>query len=213
MEIHAYSELYIESAQNVLGHMFDYAINEVSFAPDEFAKRFAVSPIAKEIEIGNPTYVAGKTGPEIAKLILTGSGYSKEFPDEVMYIDRSPEYWAGWSLAYYQWLRNYHFMHILNAVPLSKIIKMYSIYHEMDISQFVDRLDEILKSFYPQTALRRYREIAGLSQSELASMSGVPLRQIQLFEQRQRDIKKAQSQAVLMLSKALECSMEDLIND
>ena len=36
---------------------------------------------------------------------------------------------------------------------------------------------------------------------------------IQLFEQRQRDIKKAQSQAVLMLSKTLECSMEDLIND
>ena len=101
MEIHAYSELYIDSAQKILGHMFDFAINEVGFEPDEFAKRFAVSPITKEFEKGNPTYVAGKTGPEIAKLILISSGYSKEFPDEVMYVDRSPEYWAGSSLAYY----------------------------------------------------------------------------------------------------------------
>lgn len=211
MEIHAYSELYIESAQNILGHMFDYAINEVGLEPNEFANRFVVSPISKEFEKGNPTYVAGKTGPEIAKLVLTGSGYSKSFPDEVMYIDRSPEYWAGWSLAYYQWLRNYHFMHILKAAPFSKILEMYPIYHEMDINQFVDRLDDILNTFYPQTPLRRYREIAGLSQSELSSISGVPLRQIQLFEQRQRDIRKAQSITVLMLSKALGCSMEDLM--
>ncbi len=83
-----------------------------------------------------------------------------------MYIDRSPEYWAGWSLAYYQWFRNYHFMHILNAAPFSKILEMDSTYHEMDIRQFVDRLDDILDTFYPQTSLRRYREIAGLSQNE-----------------------------------------------
>ena len=188
--------------------MFDFAINEIGFEPDEFAKRFAVSPITKEFEKGNPTYVAGKTGPEIAKLILIGSGYSKGFPDEVMYIDRSP---AVWSLAYYQWFRSYHFMHILKAAPFSKILEMYSIYHEMDIIQFVDRLDDILDAFYPQTPLRRYREIAGLSQSELSSMSAVPLRQIQLFEQRQRDIRKVQSLTVLSLSKALGCSMEDLM--
>ena len=36
-------------------------------------------------------------------------------------------------------------------------------------------------------------------------------RQIQLFEQRQRDINKASAVTLLMLSRALHCRMEDLI--
>ena len=210
---HAYSGSYLSDAKDRLSQFFDYLINDCGMKADWIASIFLSSGYAEQFERGNPAILAGMSGIELARAVVEATYKKKKLPEPRYSEGLSPEYWAGWSLAYYQWLRNYHFMHILNAVPLSKIIKMYSIYHEMDISQFVDRLDEILKSFYPQTALRRYREIAGLSQSELASMSGVPLRQIQLFEQRQRDIKKAQSQAVLMLSKALECSMEDLIND
>lgn len=61
------------------------------------------------------------------------------------------------------------------------------------------------------TRLRIRRENCGLSQSELAADSGVPLRQIQLFEQRQRDINKTAAETLLQLSKALYCNMEDLM--
>ena len=51
----------------------------------------------------------------------------------------------------------------------------------------------------------------GLSQAELAAVSGVALRQIQLFEQRQRDINCAAAITILKLSRSLHCRMEDLM--
>ena len=55
------------------------------------------------------------------------------------------------------------------------------------------------------------RKNAGYSQARLAVEAGVSLRQIQLFEQRQRDINKAQAMTILALARALNCEMEDLI--
>ncbi|WP_026659858.1 helix-turn-helix domain-containing protein [Butyrivibrio sp. AC2005] len=211
MEIHAYSEIYVESAQNILGHMFDFAINEAGISEDDFSKRFAISKSARQFEIGNPRYVAGITGPELAKEVLLESGYTGELPEDVMYIDRSPEYWAGWVIAYYQWLRNYSFAYIFDAMDLKFLLKLYSTYHEMDIEKFVETADERIKEYYPDTALKRYRILAGLSQSELAEESGVSLRLIQMFEQRQRDINKTSALNILKLSKTLFVRMEDLI--
>ena len=128
-----------------------------------------------------------------------------------MYEDKSPEYWAGWALAYYQWSTSYGFMYIFKAVPFTYILKMYGIYHEMDIMKFVDAMDERISSFYNESALKRFRLLAGLSQSKLAASADVPLRQIQLFEQGKRDITKTQASTIYKLSKALGCSMESLL--
>ena len=49
------------------------------------------------------------------------------------------------------------------------------------------------------------------SQRELAELSGVPIRTIQQYEQRQKRINKAQVEYLLNLSKALCCEMECLI--
>ena len=40
MEMHAYSEDYLLTAQRILGDMLDYAVNEYEFDPDEFYKCF-----------------------------------------------------------------------------------------------------------------------------------------------------------------------------
>ena len=55
------------------------------------------------------------------------------------------------------------------------------------------------------------RKISGLSQKELAELSGVPLRQIQLFEQRQRDINHTRAIDVVKMSRVLGCKVEDLL--
>jgi DNA-binding transcriptional regulator YiaG len=68
---------------------------------------------------------------------------------------------------------------------------MYPVYHEMDICQFSDHMDVLMKEAYPTTRLKYHRMNSGMTQSELAAQSGVALRQIQLFEQRQRDINNA----------------------
>ena len=88
---------------------------------------------------------------------------------------------------------------------------MYDCYHEMDIQHFVDRMNERYHIARPYTNLKRMRQKAGFSQSELAELSGVPVRTIQQYEQRQKNINKAQVEYLLMLAQALCCRVEDLV--
>jgi len=50
-----------------------------------------------------------------------------------------------------------------------------------------------------------------LSQRELADLSGVALRQIQLFEQKKRNINHTRAIDVLKIGKVLGCKSEDLL--
>ena len=88
---------------------------------------------------------------------------------------------------------------------------MYSPYHEMDIRQFCDKMNELYRAAQPETNLKALRQRADLSQRELSEQSGVPLRTIQQYEQRQKSINKAQAEYLLMLARTLCCDMEDLL--
>ena len=72
-------------------------------------------------------------------------------------------------------------------------------------------MQEEMKNAHADTNLRMRRKACGFSQSRLAAAARVPLRQIQLFEQRQRDINKTAAETLLRLGRALGCSMEDLM--
>ena len=164
MEMHAYSEDYLLTAQRILGDMLDYAVNEYEFDPDEFYKMFLVSDVSRQFQEGNPTYIAGKNGCEIVKEVIRSAGLVKEeIPDE------------------------------------------------MDIMKFVEAINEKWNQYYTETNLKRLRKIAGLSQRELADLSGVALRQIQLFEQKKRNINHTRAIDVLKIGKVLGCKSEDLL--
>ena len=81
----------------------------------------------------------------------------------------------------------------------------------MDIMQFVDHMNEMIRNMKTDTNLKLLRLRAGLSQSKLAEASGVPLRTIQQYEQRQKNINKAQAEYLFMLASALSCDPVDLI--
>ena len=211
MAIHAYDEEYLPYAQNILGHAVDFAVMSLNLDPDLFGSTFAVSSASIQFGNGNPSYVAGITGCELTRMVLDETNIAFTDTEDVMYMDKSPEYWAGWALAFYQWCSGRSFINILETVSLSEIIRMYPVYHEMDITHFSERMDELMKQAWPFTRLKKRRLNSGLSQSQLAADSGVALRQIQLFEQRQRNINNASGITLLKLSKALHCSMEDLM--
>ena len=61
--------------------------------------------------------------------------------------------------------------------------------------------------------LKFYREEKGLTQAELSEKSGVPLRNIQAYEQGYKDINKANVITVLNLAEALDCDVYNIIND
>lgn len=59
--------------------------------------------------------------------------------------------------------------------------------------------------------LKTLREASGLSQSGLAELSGVSFRMIQHYEQGVKDINKAQGITLYKLARALNCSIENLL--
>ncbi|WP_406037379.1 helix-turn-helix domain-containing protein [Succinimonas sp.] len=211
MEIRAYDEAYLASARNILGHAADFAIMTLNLDPDDFGKALMVSEASKQFAAGNPRYVAGMNGCELARQVLSETGTSYNDAEDVMYIDKSPEYWAGWALAHYQWQSSRSFMDILSAVAFSRIIEMYPVFHEMDVTQFTDHMNGIMRKSYPVSRLKVQRINNSMSPEDLAEASGIELRDILLLEEKEKDINSIAAINLLRLSRALHCGMEDLI--
>ena len=68
-----------------------------------------------------------------------------------------------------------------------------------------------MKEYFYETNLKRIRTAYGLTQAELAERSGVSLRSIQMYEQRNKNINKASADTIYSLAKVLGCEMEDMI--
>lgn len=208
----AYSESYLNDAKDRLSQFFDYMVNDCAMKADWVSAIFVSSGYAEQFERGNPAVLAGMSGIELAKAVVRKSYKDKRLPEPVYSEGCSPEYWAGWALSEYQWYSGKRFKDIFERIKLSDIILMYSVYHEMDISKFIETMD-IICAKELESRLKKLRESRGLSQSELARASGVSLRSIQMYEQRVNDIDKAQAQTVYKLSRVIGCSVEDLLEN
>ena len=208
---HAYSESYLSDAKDRLSQFFDYLINDCGMKADWVASIFLSSGYAEQFERGNPAILAGMSGIELARAVVEATYKKKKLPEPGYAEGLSPEYWAGWTLAEYQWYSGKRFRDIFEHVKLSEIIPMYSVYHEMDVSKFIETMDERCSTALSECRLKKLRESRGLSQAELAKISGVGLRSIQMYEQRVNDIDKAQAQTIYKLSRVIGCAMEDLL--
>lgn len=213
MMIHAYNEFYLNDAKQNLAEFFDYAINTCKFDANLFSKLFVQSGYADKFERGNPAIIAGMSGIELAKTVITYAYPNWEFPKRILSEDRSNVYWAGWALAEYQWATSKRFKDIFSRISLSEIISMYSVYHEMDIGHFIEDMNKKYYAIEQETRLKTIRENRGISQTELAKLSGVKLRSIQMYEQKVNDIDKAQAGTVYKLSRVLGCTIEDLLEN
>ena len=208
MEIRAYNELYLENAMTAMGTMLDYAVNYRNWDIDAFFQAFLDTRLLPQrFESGHPGTVAGKSGVELY-LCATGK-HSEDLPEYVEF-DRSAEYWVGWALAYCQWHMNRTFRGITSVLKLSEMIRWYPVYHEMDILHVVNAIEDRIRK--TPTNLELLRKQAGYSQSQLAELSTVSLRSIQMYEQRNNDISKAQFNILNALAKVLNCTVYDLVD-
>ena len=209
--IHAYQEIYLSKSQQVLGDAFDYAINFCHISGDDFIKLFLVCSISKKIEEGDVNYILGKSGIDIVLEIIKETTGKVIEAKSIESINRSKEYWIGWAIGYYQWYSDRKFFEIFQAVSFNDLENMYYTLHEADISKFVEIINQRIKDVFPETKLKHFRLISGCSQLELSKKSGVSLRSIQMYEQRNKDINKASVETLYRLSKVFGCSIEDLM--
>ena len=207
----AYDKVYLDRARTALGRMLDFAVYDLKYDIADFFELFIQSGVAMRFETGDFTLLVGMSGVELAYEVLEQSNieYTRIRPGYT--IDRSEEFWTGWALAYYQWETSLGFAEIVQNIPIKDIMALYSPYHEMDIRQFVDRMNELYNTARQETNLKLWRQKTGLTQRELAELAGVPVRTIQQYEQRQKNINKAQAEYLVRLARALYCEVTDLL--
>ena len=210
--IGAYDKCYLEKARTQLGVMLDYSANALGLDPEQVYNGFVNGSASALFEQGDPWLIAGKSGVELCYYVLGEMRLNIESyhiqPEPAAH--RSREYWAGWAVAYYQWKTGMTFREITNCISLKEIIDLYEPYHEMDILQFVDVMNEYYRKANTRTRLQYYRNRVGLSQRELAEQAEVPLRTLQQYEQRQKNINKARAEYLIRLGRVLCVRPEDL---
>lgn len=211
MKTHAYNRLYLEDAMNNLGSMLDCAVHTAQCDLLVFYEMFLSSGVASQMEVGNPRYLSGMSGMELMQLVMKKSSDKAVPVVDYVPFDRTPEYWAGWALAYYQWHSAYSFSFIQrNGLSISTVLSLYPTLHEADLSKFVQTADTLIQTHLNtrKNMLKTIRKQSHFTQKELAEMSGVTLRMIQAYEQGDQDITKAEARTVFALARVLGCGAE-----
>ena len=209
--IRAYSENYLDDAMRNLGEAFDFANAVCHLDLDNFFAMFINSGLAELFGSGHPKYVVGLSGTELAMEVMSKSGLSVNGLQAQVEYDYSPEYWAGWALAYFQWFTRRPFKNIAECITIAEILQLYSTLHEASEEKFVETVNRIISNKNLPTRLQKRRKDARLTQKELAERSGVKLRTIQQYEMRAKNINKAAAETLQQLAQVLCCSIEDLI--
>lgn len=207
--INAYSELFVNDAMETLGEAFEYAINNLKIRGQEFLNLFSLGRIGEAFSRGEIRYISGMSGIELVNTALKEYSFTIETKDYDLSISYPPEYWCGWILAYYQWCSGKTFSQIQKKISFQNLMNLYGVLHEADTSKAVQVLDRFFED--EATNLAMARAEAGFSQSELAKASGVSLRSIQMYEQKNSNINNAQYNRLCAIAKALNCKIEDIV--
>ena len=203
-------------AQTALAELFDIAVNECGLEGGDVAAAFLASGLDKEFERLNPVFVTGKSAVELLEMLAPCLDVKLSLPN-VVATTPLVDYWVGWILAYYQHETGTPFQRMFEAVPYEEFAASYHPLHEAPEQKFVEVFEPRIRHFgraegaRSSTRLAQQRRIALMSQAELAERSGVGLRSIQMYEQRNKNINHASAETLLRLSRALYCSMEDLM--
>ena len=233
----AYDGILLERASGTLGRMLDFAVHSLRQDPAAIMDLFVSCGLASLFEQGDISVTAGMSGIELAYETLERSGlaYERVMPRHTASL--SPEYWCGYALARAQWESGFPFSRITKSFSMAGFISDYSRKRiefldslPLDISAEArtGKIKEFGRNYtlgaVPEivsavsraagssgTALKAMRMKNGLSQSQLAKASGVPLRTIQQYEQRQKDINRARAEYLIALSDALGCEPSLLI--
>ncbi|MBR4686485.1 MAG: helix-turn-helix transcriptional regulator [Candidatus Methanomethylophilaceae archaeon] len=202
--IHPYSETYLDLVQRNVGVVFDLLLRQERMDESEFSRLFSGSEVAQGIESSHPDFLAGRSGQELASIIIDRP---IRYPDGYVMI-AGPEYWTGFVVAYLQWKFFRPFSIILERYPVSMFLDNYERLHSSSLDYIADEIGTYLVE---DNIIKTRRKALGYTQSELAGFANMNIRTLRGYEQGTLDIGKAAGDTLYNLSRSLGCSIEDLL--
>lgn len=203
--VYAYEEKFITPIAEILGEIFQKAACIEGFEINKFAQKFAKSEIAHAIEYGNVEYLMSeKIGEDITNLICSES----EFDIEDVNKSNVQEYWVGYILVYIQRAVRRSFKEIFALYSCNRLLTDYDVYNEMNPLEIVKKIKQYISV---GNKLKQFRERGKMNQLELSNKSNVTVKNIKAYEDGTVDISKAQGDTLFRLSRALGCTIEELL--
>ena len=196
-----YNEMYLNRIRELSALIFEICLYDLNMKDIDFIDKVIDSSIINDLSNADVDII-GRSSIELIYELLN----IKINKNNYLYKD---EYWIGFNIAYLSWYYNKSFKEVLSEVNLNEFRKLYITYHEMDERHLKDYLSTRLgvKSKLKEMRLKRR-----LSQSQLAYLSNVNVRNIKTYEQNENDINKAQVNILLSLARVLNCSIEDILD-
>jgi len=150
----AYKKTYLSGAMRNLAVMLDCGVRKYGYQIEEFYEKFLSCEVSRQFAKGNPRYLVGLSGAELADSVVEATGGTVLNENDGTY-SVGAEYWAGWVLAYYQWLtrRSFDYMR-RKGLGIKEVISMYNPLHEADLSKFADAADNIVQGSVPGMTFR-----------------------------------------------------------
>ena len=214
--MHPYPEELLPATMSALGKAFDFADKHLPEGLASFYELFVCSDVARTFD--GPDAHPDLNGSGIQLVLSVCEGVSSEGLDLMLMSERRPDKghrerakWCGTLLAYHQWDTGATFRAISTYLGIDELFSLFEERGKEPLPQISAHIAQTLAIRTAPTRLHHYRAEAGLTQHGLAAASGVSLRSIQQYEQRKKDINRAQARSVWLLSQALGCSMEDLL--
>ena len=239
--IRAYDEVLISRSKDSLGRMLDFMVHSLHHDINAAIRIFVASGVASDFELGDIRLICGMSGIELAYEVLDRSGLAYERTTPRHTRSLSSEYWYGYTLALVQWHTCLGFETLMRDLDPSGLISGYGKqrlslleslpfdisesdkitqlringeeYAESICAEFTERpgAKEQNKDPAHVAPLKKMRIKNGLSQSELAKVSGIPVRTIQQYEQGQKDLSKARAEYLVTLARVLNCDPASLL--
>jgi len=140
----AYKKTYLNGAMHNLAVMLDCGVRKYGYSINDFYDEFLSCSVSIQFSNGNPRYLVGLSGAELADLVVMESGKAISEKNDGTYTIGS-EYWAGWVLAYYQWYSRRSFAYMKeHGLGIDEVVSMYYPLHEADLMKFVYTADCII---------------------------------------------------------------------
>ena len=238
--IHAYNDMLKKEAAYRLGRMLDFSVHSLHMDIENVLALFSVSDTAAMFEKGDLRALLGMSGIELAYDMLDKCGITFKRTPARHTRSLSAEYHLGYFLATIQHslsepfseiLRDFSYRDFLSDYSKQRTDYLSSLQLDIEASERARLIAEFEKNYIKRAAeshmadksgkvqaakpgelLKNARIRSGLSQSELAKASGVPLRTLQQYEQGQKDIKKARAAYIVSLASVLNTEPSKLIH-
>ena len=230
--------LLVNKACVSIGKMLDHAVYSLHQNADTFFALFITSGLAAKLQKADINIISGNSGIELSYEVMKRCGIPFDRTTPRHTTGLSKEFYAAHALAHIHYDTGISFYELIRLITVSDIIRLYDSYHsravsllpwQMSDSDRAEAIEEIKSGFTDElrsafeaaglnslhikkeTHLKEMRLINGLSQSKLAAASGIPVRTIQQYEQRRKDINKAAADSIIRLAYVLNCEPSSLL--